>query len=276
MSFLVKSAITSAICLASFSVLADEVTITTGVRGGVYDGVYGSNVAKYLKSKGHTVVTNTSAGSEENLNRLGRGEAQIGFATIDAYAMYLKRGGAPLNVLSNLNTECGYLVSSKSGKVSSEDSLQTIKGVKIAIGDAGSGSNTMWNYMTQLEPKYKNAAVILSGGTLALNSIGTPSGPDAMLFVTSKDNLTHKLIQAVNSNKSLQYLDIDDGDLNDKLPDGQSVYTFERNNVCSGWGCSITTICTQGAIFYTESTPKIVLEDLSDIIAMSKTTITGK
>lgn len=261
---------------ATQSVMADQVTISTGIKGGSYDSVYGRNLQEYLKSKGIDSKVLNSQGSEENLLRLKSGEAQITFATVDAYAAYLKKGNPPLKILANLKTECVYLVGAKKGKVTDEDNLQTVKDVKIAIGKAGSGSAVAWSYMCQLEPKYGNAAVTYDGGTLALNQIGTPGGPDAMLFVTTKDNLTHKLVQAVNANKNLMFVDVNDGDLNDKLPDGTQVYKFLTNEVCSGWGCSVKTICTDGALFYSESTPSDVIEEISDIMAMSPKTITGE
>lgn len=255
---------------------ADSVTISTGVRGGKYDGTYGANLAKFLRAKGHTVTLEQSAGSEENLKRVSTNAAQITFATTDAYAFYLASGGQPLGILSDLGTECGYMVVKKGGKVTSEADLQKVKDAKIAIGDSGSGSEIMWRYMTQLEPKYKNAAVVLQGGTMAINAIGTTGGPDAYLFVTSKNNLTHKLVQAVNANKGLEFVSINDWDLNSKLPNGKPIYQFEKNTVCDGWGCGVETICTTGSLYYSEQAPKAVIEDISDILALSKKAVTGE
>jgi len=262
--------------MLSTTVMADNIILTTGSSGGVYDGVYGANLAKILKSKGHTVTVNKSSGSEDNLRRLSSKEADIGFSTVDAYALYLSKGGEQLNILANLKPECGYLVTAKNGKVSSEKDLRKTPGIKVAIGESGSGSNSMWNYMVQLQPDYKNAAIQFSGGTLAINSIGTSGGVDAVLFVTACNNLEHKLVQAINANSStLEFIDIDNGSLDSKLPNGVPVYTIVSNKVCSGWGCSVDTISTNGAIFYREGVSKEVLETISDVISMSKTAITG-
>lgn len=250
--------------------------VSTGISGGVYAGTYGVNLARFLSAKKIPNKVVNSAGSMENLQRLEKDEAQITFATYDAYAYYLKKGGTQLNILAPLREECGYLVVKKNGKVRNEDDLQTVKGAVIAIGDSGSGSETMWNYMATLESGYKNAQPVIQGGTLAINQLGTNGGPDAFLFVTTQNNLTHKLVQAVNNKADLIFVDIDDNDLNDKLPNGSAVYTFKSNTVNNNlFGGSVTTICTTGAIFYNNSLNKNVLSEISDFVALSPTAITG-
>jgi TRAP-type uncharacterized transport system substrate-binding protein len=267
--------------IISGTALAEPVVISTGVPGGSYVGVYGANLSKLLAAKKIENKLVNSAGSMENLKRLESNEAQIAPATLDAYALYLKKGGTPLNILATLKSECGYLVVNKNGKVKNEDDLQTVKGVTIAVGPTGSGSETMWTYMTMLEPKYKNAKVDYQGGTLATNRLAaqtnsTADGIDAILYVTTRDNLTHKMTQAVNNNPNLKFVDIDDNDLNDKLPDGKAVYTFENNKVKDSWsGSSVATICTSGALFYNNKADQNVIETISDYVALSPNGIVG-
>lgn len=66
--------------LITTAVLADPATITGGVAGGAYQVIYGANLVQILKAKGHDVKLLESRGSMENLQRLGNGEAQLGFA----------------------------------------------------------------------------------------------------------------------------------------------------------------------------------------------------
>jgi hypothetical protein len=118
--------------IISGTALAEPVVISTGVPGGSYVGVYGANLSKLLAAKKIENKLVNSAGSMENLKRLESNEAQIAPATLDAYALYLKKGGTPLNILATLKSECGYLVVNKNGKVKNEDDLQTVKGDKSA------------------------------------------------------------------------------------------------------------------------------------------------
>lgn len=261
--------------LVSTLALADPATITGGIAGGTYQTVYGANLAQVLKAKGHDVKLLESKGSMENLQRLGSGEAQLGFAQLDAYAQYLKTGGKPLEIVATLGTECGFLAIKKDGKVTSEKDLRRAKDATIAIGEEGSGSAIMWQYMTTLVPDYRNAKIIFQGGTRAINQIGTPGGPDAFLFVTAPGNLEHKLIQAVSANKNLKFVDVDKGGLDAKLPNGKPIYEFDKVAVCSGmFGCSVETICTGSYLFASPSATDKVIQAVSDVMAMSPKTIT--
>lgn len=260
--------------LVTTSALADPAVITGGMAGGTYETVYGTNLAQVLKAKGHDVKLLESKGSMDNLERLEKGEAQFGFAQLDAYGQYLKTGGKPLEIVAALGKECGYLVVKKDGKVTSEKDLRRAKDATIAIGQEGSGSAITWQYMTRLVPDYKNAKIIFQGGTRALNQIGTPGGPDALLFVTAPGNLNNPLVQAVNANKSLKFVDVDKGGLDDKLPDGKPVYEFDKVSVCSGWGCNIETICTASYLFAGPSATDKTIQAVSDVLAMSPKTIT--
>lgn len=260
--------------LISTSAWADSAIITGGIPGGTYQTVYGANLAQVLKAKGHEVKLLESKGSLENVQRLGSGEAQFGFSQLDAYAQYLKTGGKPLEIVAALGKECGFLVIKKDGKVTSEKDLRRAKDATIAIGEEGSGSAIMWQYMTTLVPEYKNAKIIYQGGTRAINQIGTPGGPDAYLFVTAPGNLEHKSIQAVDANKALKIVDMDKGGLDAKLPNGKPIYEFDKAPVCSGMFCNVDTICTSSYLFSGPSATDKVIQAVSDVMAMSPKTIT--
>lgn len=269
-----KLLILAVLTILSASSLADPATIAGGMPGGTYYGVYGNNLMQVLKAKGHDTHVLETKGSMDNLQKLANGEAQLGFAQLDAYAKYLKDGGKQMEIIGSLGKECGYLIVKKDGKVTSEKDLRKVKDATIAIGDEGSGSAVMWQYMTALVPDYKNARIAYVGGTRAINQIGTPGGSDAFLFVTAPGNPNHKLIQAVNANKDLKFVEIDKGGLDSKLPDGKQVYEFEKIPICSGWGCNYETICTASYIFASPTATEKVLNAVSDVMAMSPKTIT--
>ena len=167
------------------------------------------------------------------------------------------------------------MVIQKDGKITGEKNLRQAKDATIAIGEEGSGSAVMWQYMTTLVPEYKNAKVIYQGGTRAINQLGTPGGPDAFLFVTAPGILEHALIQAVNANKTLKFVDMDKGGLDGKLPSGKPIYEFDRVSVCSGtFFCKVDTICTSSYLFSVPAATDKIVQTVSDIMAMSPKTIT--
>lgn len=68
--------------------MTEDVTITTGRKGGTYNDVYGLNLASVLSEFGFKPKIQTSKGSGENADRVVEGSAQIGFVQADAYQFW--------------------------------------------------------------------------------------------------------------------------------------------------------------------------------------------
>ena len=118
--------------------LAEGPIITTGGKTGSYIKV-GHNL-KALLGTGEVI---TSKGSVENLDRLVKGEAQIGLVQMDAYAWYALKHPeveTELEIMGSLYEECAYLAVNTGGKVLNEDDLQSVQNATIAIGSKGSGT----------------------------------------------------------------------------------------------------------------------------------------
>ena len=236
-----------------------DVTITTGSKGGAYER-WGNNLATMLKGLGYSPTVQRSKGSGENIARVAGGEAQLGFAQGDAI-MYL---GLGVEILADLGKECAFLVGKTDGRVTDEDDLQSEEDpvLTIGVGKQGTGSFITWGYMGKLEDGYLKSAAQYKGGARGLAAVSSGQ-MDAMLFVTAPGNLEHKLISAVNGDENLQFLDVDDGDLNDKLPNGTPVYTFEEVDTKSGWGGGVDTICTPVLLIAYPDADEDLLDDVA-------------
>ncbi len=251
------------------------VTITTGSKKGNYFKV-GHRLSSAIGGK-NTVMT--SKGSIENLDRLMDGTAQIGIVQMDAYAWYLNRhpeAANELEIMGHLYKECAYLAVQCKGKVRDEDDLQTVKDVTIAVGKKGSGTAISWDYMIQLEPKYKNAQVVFTGGTRALGKLAAKQ-LDAVMWVTAP-RLDGKMATTVMKNKDLCLVGFNDMDLNDKLKStGKPVYEFQKIDIAKGFfnDKEIKTTCVDAVIIARSDTDEDVLETISDIILNYRSTLTG-
>lgn len=260
------------VSLFTATAMAAGPIITTGGKSGTYIKV-GHNL-KALLGTGQVI---TSKGSVENLDRLTKGEAQIGLVQMDAYAWYVLKhpeAGTELEIMGGLYEECAYLAVNSGGKVKNEDDLQTVKDVSIAVGRQGSGTAVTWDYMLQLEPKYKNAGVVFTGGTRALGKLAAKQ-IDAVMWVT-KPQLNGKMAQTVMKNKDLQLVGFNDKDLNDKLPaTGKPVYKFRKIDTEKGFfnDKEISTACVEAVIVARADTDEDILESVSDALLNYKSSL---
>lgn len=253
-------------------VMAADLVLTSGYDGGSYHGVFGRNLAKILAEYGHTVTLTPSAGSVENLARVSSGEAQIGFAQADAYAATR----ADAEIIGSLGEECLFVAAGAASGVRDEADLQR-DGVKVAVGQQGSGSAVSWDYARQLEPDYAKASTYYQGGVLALSKVKTGQ-LDAFFWVTSPGNLDHKYLQAVRQEGSgLHMIDFNDWDMNDTLPNGEQVYTFRDVELETGlFADTVEVPCTQVLVVANAAMDGRALEDLATAVMMNANRILGR
>lgn len=251
---------------------AADITISTGYDGGSYHGVFGRNLGKILSERGHSVTLMPSKGSVENLERVSAGEAQVGFAQADAYAA--TRSDA--EIIGSLGQECLFVAASESSGIDDEAELQA-SGVKIAVGQQGSGSAVSWDYARELEPDYMEASTFYQGGILALSKVKTGQ-LDAFFWVTTPGNLDHKYLKAVRTEGSgLRMIDFNDWDMNDELPNGEAVYEFKDVEVEAGmFADSVEVPCTQVLVVAYGGMDSAAIEDLATAVMMNANRITGQ
>ncbi len=257
------------------SLQAETITITTGSKSGMYIKE-GMRLSTIVKANGFEPKVITSKGSVQNLNRLMKNEAQVAIAQRDAYAAYLKQHGdaeEAIEELGLLGQECLYAVTKVDGKIKDDGDMQQ-DGITVAAGKIGSGTRITWQYMGQLEKGFTKPTTVPKGGTRALNKIIT--GKYDVYLQVQAPSTTSKLVTTVMNNKDVNFIDVSDWDLNDKL-NGKPVYTFKKvllkkNTFKNDY---VNTICTNAAVYIRSDLDDDVADALSDALLNNKKYIMG-
>lgn len=261
-----------ALTMASSQVIASEVVISTGSRGGAYFST-GEQLGEILSEYDYEPKVVKSKGSVENIERVASGEAAIGFAQLDAVAWWMARNqdkAKDVTVLGNLFPECVYIAVNKDGPIGDEGDLQTEKG-KIAVQKRGSGAAVTWGYMRELNNDYAFSQTFYKGGMQVLSQLASqPDGDiNAFLWVSNPDKLDQRYLKTVLNNDQLKLIDVDDWDLNDKHALlGRSIYRFEEPEVKKGFlnDQEVKTICMDSVVISSKTADDDMLDDVADVL----------
>ena len=233
------------------------IVISTGKSGGGYNTI-GERLKNVLAEQDQPAQVLTSAGSIENLTRLDDPQTpvSVGLTQADALKYYLKDhpGFADQFInLGEIGKECVFIVTGKDSDIRSDSDLQQKgKNRLIAVQSPKSGVAVTWEYMTLLEPAFKNTAPAFVDGAEALLQIksgGKASQIQAAMVVQKPMAKSTEMQVVLDNPKDFRLVPVKDWDLNDKLPDGSAVYTFENVTVAEkkwGFDTTVDTICTRG------------------------------
>ena len=261
------------------TVHAEPAKVAGGKEGGNYARV-AANLVDALKDYSEYRGSNTpvilppTGGSGENLDLLNEGKADVAPVQADVFMYYVRKYPAArsnLEIVGTLPTkECLYLITRKDGDITSADDIEDEK-ARVVIGNPNSGQNISWQYISSLHKEYAKPETTSKDGDRALNKVETGGefGFDAYFF-TFAANIDNPIMQSVNApGKNLQFVDFDDSDLNDKLPNGRAVYTFEDVLVkYSGRDREVTVPCT--------STLLVINSNIDEKLADRIASIAGK
>lgn len=233
------------------------IVISTGKSGGGYNTI-GERLKNVLAEQDQPAQVLTSAGSIENLTRLDDPQTpvSVGLTQADALKYYLKDhpGFADQFInLGEIGKECVFIVTGKDSDIRSDSDLQQKgKNRLLAVQSPKSGVAVTWEYMTLLEPAFKNTAPAFVDGAEALLQIksgGKASQIQAAMVVQKPMAKSTEMQVVLDNPKDFRLVPVKDWDLNDKLPDGSAVYTFENVTVAEkkwGFDTAVDTICTRG------------------------------
>ncbi|MFZ4792015.1 MAG: TAXI family TRAP transporter solute-binding subunit [Candidatus Competibacteraceae bacterium] len=263
------------------------IVISTGKSGGGYNTI-GERLKTVLAEQDQAVQVLTSAGSVENLNRLEdpKSPVSVGLTQADALQSYLKDhpGFAGQFIsLGDIGKECVFIVTGKNSDIRDDSDLQQAKGRLIAVQSPSSGVAVTWDYMTRLEPAFKNTAPAFVDGAEALLQIksgGKASKIQAVMVVQKPMAKSTEMQVVLQNPKDFRLIPVKDWDLNDKLPDGSAVYTFENVTVAEkSWGFDTTvdTICTQGLMLASKT--KLTADQrtrLSKVMLLAASRVVGE
>ncbi|WP_339119008.1 TAXI family TRAP transporter solute-binding subunit [Halomonas sp. BMC6] len=262
----------------SAAAYAKDVVITAGVQGGTYHDVYGVNLTNILREQRISAEVQASRGSVENLERINAGDADVGFTQADALAAFLRSNPtAHLEIVGALGQECVYMAAQKDGKVEDDDDLGE-EGVRVAIGERGTGSAESWGFMRTLEPDYQEASVYYQGGIRTLAQVKTGQ-MDAFMWVTSPDNRNHRFFEAVmQPDSGLVMIDVDSRKLRGELPNGEAVYTLRDVTIAEGFlsDTEVRVPCTDVLVVARGDMEDVAIEAVATAVMMNTNRIRGK
>ena len=264
------------------------IVISTGKSGGGYNTI-GERLKSVLAEQDQPAQVLTSAGSIENLTRLDdpQSPVSVGLTQADALKYYLKDhpGFADQFIsLGEIGKECVFIVTGKDSDIHSDSDLQQKgKNRLIAVQSPKSGVAVTWEYMTVLEPAFKNTAPAFVDGAEALLQIksgGKASQIQAAMVVQKPMAKSTEMQVVLENPKDFRLVPVKDWDLNDKLPDGSAVYTFEDVTVAEkSWGfdTKVDTICTRGLILANKT--KLTVDQrtrLSKVMLLATSRVVGE
>ncbi|KAA9161320.1 TAXI family TRAP transporter solute-binding subunit [Amycolatopsis acidicola] len=132
-----------------------RLTVSTGIRGAVYDQLGTVLAAAWAKNLDFTANVLPSAGSGQNLDRLLGAQADVGFSAADAAAARAATtGGGHLQALTRMHDDYVQVVVPASSPVKR---LAELRGMRVSVGQADSGVRLIADRLL--------AGVGLSGGT---------------------------------------------------------------------------------------------------------------
>ena len=250
--------LTAFLLIFTLSATAADFVVSTGKEGGGYNTI-GNRLQTMLAEQQLSTEVITSAGSLENLQRLDDADSpvNIGLSQADALKNYLLNNpefADKFMVLGEIGKECVFIITGKDSDIEDDGDLQKKKGNLIAIQSPSSGVAVTYEYMTTLEPKFKNTApafVDSMEALLQIKSGGTNSKIKAAMLVQRPSAKSPEMQVVLENPKLFRLIPVTDWDLNDKLPDGSAVYSFEEVTVAEkkwGFDKTVDTICTRGLI----------------------------
>lgn len=178
-------------------------------------------------------------GSKQNMELLSQGYINGAIVQADAFNTFLETNPQYKDTLlaASLNAEEQVQIVTLKGKT--EDDLQN-KNATIYIGPLKSGGAASWSAMAKLEPNYAKAAVVTdtydATSAIALNKL--ESGEFTAIIRTSMANAEDKFVKTIQSNSKLQFIDVNDKDLNDSIKvngKAEPLYTFTKMSTANGF-----------------------------------------
>ena len=180
-----------------------------------------------------------------------------------------------MSALGEIGKECVFIIANRNGDIDDDDDLQSDDGYQLAINHPNSGPAITYQYMSLLEPKFKRTTVEYIDGMEALLRIEANSEHDkvkALMLVMHPRTMFPEIEWVIQNNNIFHFVAVNDWDLDDRMPDGSSLYEYE-DAVLSGrleaegylsigkeYDIEVETICTRGLIIANKDKLNIKLE----------------
>jgi len=261
------------VAVLGMSVATADIVISSGQESKSFHKM-AQRITQIINRKDITSIT--SKGSLENIDNLISGKAQVGLAFADSF-MYKKASdprAEKLKIVGTIGKGCLYAVAKDGGKVKKAGDL-TSSNIIVDMGKAGSGANSTWMYLGELDKDFKKPQTRNIGDDMGLSAI-ISGQTDVMLQMQNK-SIDNKLVKDVLSNKDLKFIPMQAWSFNDKLPNGQAVYTKEKIALDDAFfKTELETICTDTLVLANESVSDDDLDLIAGIVLRNQKAILGE
>ncbi len=230
-----------------------DLMIAAGLEGGYYHDVARRLSTLLAREHGFYVPVEATRGSLENLFRLDDPENPVSVALTQADALlgYLEEHPAFASeflVLADVGRECAFLVSGRAG-IETAAELKEPGSRTLSVGRAGSGAAVTWDYLTRLEPDFKNteAGDVDLMEALAQLRTGAAYTDLAGIMMVQRPRVVSPAMEIVLKHpEDYRFIPIRETDIRAAaLPSGKPVYTFETVSVRE---VDVETICTRALV----------------------------
>ena len=196
-------------------------------------------------------IANTD-GSLQNFELLKDGHINAAIMQKDAYNLQYKTTAGLTGDWTMIDLDRAEHVSIFGKKGLDEDDLQK-KGTKVCVGFESSGSAASFRNMILLEPAYGKSSYITSNddsksATMVANLL---NGNCDAVVVTTSFQPSDGWATRVRTNDEIEFIDIDDKDLNDEVDIGgkkTQVYNFEKVSANGGMFGSVKGLKTSSVL----------------------------
>jgi TRAP-type uncharacterized transport system substrate-binding protein len=246
-----------------------DLVISSGKQGGNYFAMAGRLRTLLTRDHSQYAEVRESLGSVENLAHLDNPESPVGvaFTQADALNGYLEMNPefrGKFVVLADLGRECVFLFARSDDKIQSASDLKTSAGRQISVDRPGSGASVTYDYMTRLDPAYKNTEVVNVDMMEALAQLKASSdytNLGAAMLVQRPRVVSPAMEIVLDSPNAYRIVPMRREDLKAaSLPSGKPVYTFETVQVRQ---TKLETMCTRALLL--AATDKLSTETRSKL-----------
>lgn len=252
-----------------------KLVVSTGAVGGGYWGA-GERLAAVAAEKGMSVEVSESSGSKENIALLmdPQSPVTLAFAQADAIQLYLKRkpdAGKHAEVLENIGEECVYILTDANGKLEDlDDMADEAKNLTVFISSETSGSAATYDSMVELVPDLRDAKVRYGDTAAAIEGLLNSTGSSNAVMVVHKPRAHSSAVDAAIANPDkIQFVELQDDDLQATMPSGESVYRSMRMNL-PGAEKPVNTVCVKGYLLVNKAKlPVDELAQLTDLVSFN-------
>lgn len=270
---------TGILAFVSTAAMAEEVNVYTAKKGGAYYDTYGVNSVLLLREQGYSANLKTSKGSVDNLGKVAAEPNAIGWTQADVYAKWISEHpeeNMNVTMLGKFPTkECIFVVVRQDSGIDEVDDFK--KGMKIAVGDAGSGSAESWKNLQSFKKELRDLSTFNAGGIIAQNQVATKQY-DAFLYTMSMDKLDNKFLKAIKMpNSNLKLISLNESEFKAKLPDGSEVYTMmDATSKVNNWSDDKVKVpCFDTVVVTNSGSSDDLKDDFATALATNATRLAG-